>query len=92
MYLNKISEYFNEYDKSKYTIIISSIMVNLYKTNKEMVNVNDILLLLDRVLQIVECYESRKLKKSIFMLKSFIFHLIGDKSKREEFAKMYNLL
>lgn len=92
MYLNKISEYFNEYDKSKYTILISSIMVNIYKTNKEMVNVNDILLLLDRVLQIVECYESRMLKKSIFMLKSFIFHLTGDKSKREEFAKMYNLL
>lgn len=92
MYLNKIKEYFNEYDKSKYTIILSSIMVNLYKINKETIDVNDILLLLDKILPIVECYESRKLKKSIFMLKSLIFHLTGDKSKREEFAKMYNLL
>lgn len=67
-------------------------MVNLYKIDKETINVNDILLLLDKILPIVECYESRRLKKSIFMLKALVFHLTGDNAKREEFSKMYNIL
>lgn len=90
LYLNKVNEYFDEFDKAKYVVYISTTITNLYKNNKEAVDYNNIISLLDSVYPIIQSYESRKLKKLIFMSKALIYHINGDIEKREEFAKLYN--